>query len=304
MERPANTVPTLIAVGASLALFVATLIVLYLAANVADKAVEAPRAPASTRRLLRFGKIPNVSPREANRQYSRLFGLLDRKLECCQVELVLAPDYQSCVDMLERGEVDLAWLGTASYVRNRDRVSMTPIVRPLWFGQEGYRGVVFTVEATGIKSLKQLKGKRLALVDRESASGYVYPAALLRKEGLLIPADFSKVEFLGSHDAVLMAVLLGEYDAGAVFDRAFVTVADRAKRVSLRILAQTERIPGEPIVARPGLEPETVEEVRDAFLSLTPEELAQAKMKDLEDLFGFEPVTDAQYDGVRLLGTQ
>ncbi len=87
-----------------------------------------------------------------------------------------------------------------------------------------------------------------------------------------------------------------------MFQQAFGTVADRAKRVRLRTVAQTEPVPGDPIVAGVHLEPEVVAEIRAAFLSLEPEELAAAKIAGLEELFGFAQVTDQDYDDVNMPG--
>lgn len=257
---------------------------------------ESAEAPVRT---LRFGRIPNVSPREAYRVYSGLVALLDEQLACCEVELVLAPDYASCVRMLADREIDLAWLGTSTYVVERERTPMTPLVRPIWSGKTGYTGILFTLEGSGVTKLEDLRGKRLAFVDEQSASGYVYPANLLREAGFDLEKDFAATDFLGSHDAVLMAVLLGEYDAGAVFERAYFTVADRARRMRLRVLAQTEDIPGEPIVAGSHLDEALVEEVRAAFLRIKTDQLQETALRDL---FGFEPARDEQYAGVRVLG--
>lgn len=253
---------------------------------------------AGTKRVLRLGKIPIVSPREAYRIYSVFLDLVEEHLDCCELELVLARDYTSCVQMLANGEIDLAWLGTAAYVENRHAVEMRPLVRPIWAGRASYRGVIFTLDGTEITSLAQLKGRKVAFVDRQSASGYVYPAALLARAGIDVERDLAQTAFLGSHDAVLLGVLLGEYDAGAVFERAYTTVADHATRVRLRVLAQTEPIPGEPIVAGASLDSPTADAVKAAFLAIAPEKFAQT---ELTDFFAFEPASDADYDKVRAI---
>lgn len=288
-----------IAVILALALLVGTMVLL---GSLAPTGASPPEpqfaAAAAPVRTLRFGRIPNVSPREAYRVYSGLVDLLDEQLPCCEVELVLAPDYASCVRMLADQEIDLAWLGTATYVVEREKTRMVPLVRPIWSGKTGYSGVVFTLEGSGVKELRDLRGKRLAFVDEQSASGYIYPANLLISAGFDLENDFAATDFLGSHDAVLMAVLLGEYDAGAVFERAYFTVADRARRMRLRVLAQTEPIPGEPIVAGTHVDEALVEEVRAAFLRIKTDRLQGTALRDL---FGFEPATDEQYSGVQLL---
>jgi phosphate/phosphite/phosphonate ABC transporter binding protein len=299
-SNPKSSTGPALAIALSLALLFGTLTLL---GSVTPTTIVPPEPQfeesARQTRTLRFGRIPNVSPREAYRVYSGLVTLLDEQLSCCDVELVLAPDYASCVKMLADKKIDLAWLGTATYVVEREQTPMVPLVRPIWSGRAGYAGVLFTLEGSGIKALEDLRGKRLAFVDEQSASGYVYPANLLIAKGFDLEKDFSATDFLGSHDAVLMAVLLGEYDAGAVFERAYFTVADRARRMQLRVLAQTEVIPGEPIVAGAHLDEALVEEVRAAFMRIQTERLQETALRDL---FGFEPATDEQYTGVRLLG--
>ncbi len=302
VESSQRRTATGIALLLALALLVVTLFLLgFLNQQVSAESVPHVAPPHKRARVVRFGRIPNVSPREAYRLYGELIRLLDEQLDCCELELVLATDYASCVKMLAAEELDLAWLGTSTYVAERGHTPMTTLVRPVWSGRTGYTGVIFTLEGAGISHLEQLRGKRLAFVDEQSASGYVYPAALLRRNGFDLSSDFAATDFLGSHDAVLMAVLLGEYDAGAVFERAYMTVADRARRTRFRVLAQTEPIPGEPIVAGTHLEPEIVEEIRKAFLELNTDSLQEG---GLRDLFGFEPATDEQYTGVRLLGNK
>jgi len=298
MESPPSRVPALIAVGLTLAMFVAVLLLFFLATSGGQPVPRESFADSAEEKMtLRFGKIPYVSPREAYRLFSGLTLLLEEHLDCCHVELVLAPDYASCVRMLEEEQVDIAWLGTATYVANRGRVPMVPLVSPIWSGRRGYTGVIFAVESSQIQRLDQLRGKRFAFVDPESASGYLYPRRLLAEAGIIPERDFSHMEFLGSHDAVVMAVLLGEYDAGAVYERAYLTVADRSRRLTLRILAQTPPIPGEPIVAGVHVSPAIAAEVREAFLSIPPEALARGA---LNDLFGFNPVSEAHYDDVHV----
>jgi len=260
-----------------------------------QQAPEVQQAPVPERRVLKFGKTPTISLRKAYEVYSIFLDLVSEDLPCCKLELVLAPSYEACVNMLASGEIDLAWLGTATYVEHRGRVPMTPLVRPVWEGNTSYRGVIFTTEDTGISTVEDLRGKRLAVVDRESASGYIYPALVLRAHGLKVPQDFAAIDYLGSHDAVVVAVLLGEYDAGAVYERAFASVADRGKRVKLRVLASTDPIPGEPIVAGARVEAALVEQLRAAFLAVRRDRVEHPL---LEDFFAFEVASDRDYDNV------
>src|SRR5207244_6062947 len=94
-------------------------------------------------------------------------------------------------------------------------------------GSSTYRGIIVTRKDSGIKSIADLKGKRFAFVDPKSASGYVYPRAMLIEKGIDPETFFSETIFAGSHDRVIAAVLNRRVDAGAIYDGA-LGVAQRS----------------------------------------------------------------------------
>ena len=97
---------------------------------------------------------------------------------------------------------------------------------------------------------------------------------MFRKEGLIasredLPAFFSDVRFLQSHENVLRAVAAGEVDSGAIVDQALESgVQVGVDLGSLRILARTDPIPHEAVVASSGTDPALAAAFREALLSL------------------------------------
>lgn len=80
-----------------------------------------------------------------------------------------------------------------------------------------FGGVVFRRAGSGTpRSFEQLRGKRVAAVDRESLGGWIVAWRELAQEGIDPDRDFASLAFLGTHDAVVQAVLAGEYEAGVV----------------------------------------------------------------------------------------
>jgi len=80
-----------------------------------------------------------------------------------------------------------------------------------------FGGVVFyKANRNGIKQLTDLKGKIFAAVSQNSLGSWVATWREMKKKGIDPLRDFSKVEFLGTHDAVVHAVLDGKADAGGV----------------------------------------------------------------------------------------
>ena len=112
------------------------------------------------------------------------------------------------------------------------------------------------------EKLEDLKGESMAWVDRESASGFIFPAAeIIRRLG---PLDevLSRQHFHGSHRDVCEAVANGWASAGATFavrddDGKLVgsgwieLLPDRADE--FRSIAFLGPIPGDNVAHRPGL---------------------------------------------------
>lgn len=80
-----------------------------------------------------------------------------------------------------------------------------------------FGGVIFTrSDNTDINGLLDLKGKRFAAVDQSSLGGWQASLIEILTEGIQPETDFSSLNFTGTHDAVVFAVLEGNVDAGTV----------------------------------------------------------------------------------------
>jgi len=250
--------------------------------------------------VLKLGRIPFTNSSGLMRASEELLKYLSQELGVKEVRLITGSDYHSLITKLEREEIDIGWLGSLSYVEAAQRLKLKPLVKPTRFDTNSYRGLIITRQDSGIKSLADLKGKKFAWVEKESASGYTFPKALLIEAGINPDKDFAEAAFLQKHDAVVLNVLIGKYDAGACYDDARNTLRDKEKINDLTVLARTEDISNEPIVCRAGLPEDLVEKIRKAFLKLDFNNPAHKKVLDeLTDVRGFVPASDADYNYVR-----
>jgi phosphonate transport system substrate-binding protein len=80
-----------------------------------------------------------------------------------------------------------------------------------------YWSAIVVRKDSGIKSVRDLEGKTIAWVDKNSAAGYVFPRAALVAEKLDPDKLFAKQTFAGRHDAAVLAVLNKSVDAAATF---------------------------------------------------------------------------------------
>lgn len=250
--------------------------------------------------VLVLGRIPFTNATEMVVSHQEFLKYLTARLGVKETRLVLASDYQGIFDRLLKGEIDIAWLGTISTIEAIDNPGVKLLVKPVRFGKTSYRGIIIARHDSDIRTLKDLKGRKFAWVEKDSASGYIFPKAHLIEAGLNPDKDFSEAAFLGNHDAVVLNVLLGRYDAGACYDDARNTLRDKEKIHQLKILATTQDISNEAIVVRSDLPSDLIEDIKKAMLELKIENPDMKPiLQDLTDVQGFVPAVDRDYEYTR-----
>jgi PAS domain S-box-containing protein len=96
--------------------------------------------------------------------------------------------------------------------------------------QTKFGGVIFTrADRRDIRSIADLKGKRFAAVDTESLGGWLCARRELHAAQIDPYRDFVKLEFFGTHDAVIKSVLSGASDAGTIRSSQFEKMAADGK---------------------------------------------------------------------------
>ncbi|HNX75747.1 MAG TPA: phosphate/phosphite/phosphonate ABC transporter substrate-binding protein [Candidatus Rifleibacterium sp.] len=269
-----------------------------------DKPAGGETASPYSNTVLKLGRIPFTNSSSMVQKHNKFLEYLTQKLGVKQTRLQTASDYAGIMNLLVKGEIDIAWLATMTSVEARKNPEIQLLVKPIRFGTTSYRGIIIARQDSGIKSLKDLKNKKFAWVEKESASGYIFPKSLLLEAGVNPEKDFAEAAFLNKHDAVVLNVLLGKYDAGACYDDARNTLRDKSKMEELTILATTQDISNEPIVVRKGLPPDLIDKIKQALLDLntkTPE--GKVILDELTDVQGFVPVDNKDYDYIEKVQT-
>ena len=178
-------------------------------------------------------------------------------------------------------------------------------------GQFGSRtaGAIVVRRDSPIKTLQDLKGKRMIFGPQMAPTGYMAQYDLMLKAGLDPERDlgFSTIP-QGSfkHEKLVYGVYLGAFDAAAapVLDLEVMTREGKIAADDFRILAQSEPIPYCTFGAGKTVDAALVEKFRKALLELTPEttvEIHGERRKVLGSAWvdGFEALRDQDYDPVR-----
>jgi phosphonate transport system substrate-binding protein len=215
-----------------------------------------------------------------------------------KIELIVTTDYSSMIEAMRHGRLDLAYFGPLSYVLARQKSEIEPFVALRTKGSTTYQSVVIANAASGIKRVEDIKGKNMAYGDKASTSSHLIPKSVLAEKGLDVGRDYQE-HFVGSHDAVAMAVQNGHAQAGGLSRPIFESLVERKVIDSnkVKVIDYSKPFPQYPWTMRSNLQPELKDKIRHAFLNLKDPAVLKAFKAE-----GFDAISDQQYDVVRNLG--
>jgi phosphonate transport system substrate-binding protein len=205
-------------------------------------------------------------------------------------------DYDEHIVHVGKDRADIAFMGPASYVTLVAKYGKKPILARLEIkGQPLFQGHFIVRQDSPLKTLADLKGKRFAFGDRDSTMSHLVPQYMLEKAG--VPLDkLAYYKFLGSHNNVVLAVLSGDFDAGAVKDEVF----DKFAPQGLRSLASTPFFSEHLFVTRGTLPPNIIQAVRVAMVKLKDTPKGREILKAVNpNATALVPAADTDYDNLR-----
>jgi phosphonate transport system substrate-binding protein len=271
--------------------------------NGTDQTEDGDQIPEDGERVVvNFGHVPSISSSEKLTQLEPLKEYLESELPV-QIQIQFAEDYSTVIERVNRGEYDFVTFGPLSYVEAEQQGDIVASLMPVRFGNTHYRSLIITNTNSGVDEVGDLEGKQFAFVDRKSTSGYLFPSAYLKKNGVDPEEDLGGYSFMGSHSNVVVGVWLERYAAGAIYDDAR-QAHDQAERImeETKVIARTDKIPNEPWAFRKGFRekhPELVKQMRQLLLDLDTSGPAQKRILDSLGIDGFAPAEDSDYDVVR-----
>jgi phosphonate transport system substrate-binding protein len=135
--------------------------------------------------------------------------------------------------------------------------------------EKGYQAynLIIVVKADGpIKTVADLKGKRVAHTAPSSNSGNLAPRALFPKLGVTPDTDY-KVVYSGGHDRSVLGVRTGDYDAAPVASDVFARMIDRGtvKADEFRIVWRSDPFPTSSFAYAHDLDPKLRDQMLKCF---------------------------------------
>lgn len=259
---------------------------------------DSKESSAPKQETIKMGVIPTDDNADVREMYEPVAEYL-KKETGINVELFLANDYTAVIEAMKNEKIDIARLGAFSYILAADQAKIEPLVAEIGkaTGDKFYTSLLITHKDSSIKTINDLKGKTVALVDPASSSGNLVPRKWLLDNGIDPDKDLKEVIYSGGHDASALAVENEKVDAAFVAVNLYDDMKEQGLVNNTVVVGESEKIPTQPIAARSNLDSKTIEKLKNAFLEMdkkAPEILATFKEAE-----GFTTVDDKEYDGLR-----
>ncbi len=241
-----------------------------------DSSEQNPEDQATTLEItktLKFGVYTSDKPTEMYKKFNPVVTELTKAVSTqlgtgVKIELEIIPSYQKALEAIANSEIDFMRVGPASvFLAQEINPKVGLLAMELKKGKKTFKGTIVVRRDSSIFTFSDLKGKSFAFGDKRSTIGrYLCQDLLLKNE--INASDFSKFDYLGRHDKVAHAVLIGDFDAGAVKSG---TLKKVDKQNNLRVLASFNNVT-KPWISSPNLDEKVKNAISHALINIKSEE--------------------------------
>lgn len=176
---------------------------------------------AQAQDVFRIGILGGENESDRLRNFQCLKDQLPAALGVKEVKLFPAADYDGVIQGLLGGTLDYAELGASGYAKVylADANAVDPVLTTEQVdGATGYYSIMLATKDSGIKSIEDMKGKKLGFADPDSTSGYLVPSVALPAQlGMTLNEYFSETGFGGGHENGVLEMLKGTFDASVTW---------------------------------------------------------------------------------------
>jgi two-component system sensor histidine kinase TtrS len=178
-------------------------------------------AGADEKKPVKIGVLAHRGAQDALDHWAGTAEYLSSKIRGMAFEIVPL-SFHEINTAVERGEVDFVTVNPSIYVELEARYRVDRLATMKKTGLGGtpvtrLGGVIIArSDRSDIKSLEDLRGKSFMAVDEASLGGWMAGLREMRNKGIVPHRDFSRLDFAGTHDKVILAVKDGSVDAGTV----------------------------------------------------------------------------------------
>lgn len=259
-----------------------------------------------------YAVVPAENASGVTERYGPFVEYLSKQLDT-KVTLRIANDYAAVIEGQRSGNIQIGYYGPASFARARLTGVKTDafVIDVNKDGTKGYYSVFYVRANSPYKTIEDLKGKNLGLVDPNSTSGYNMPLYTLDKHQISAEPFFNKVLVTGSHENAVIALAQGTVDVCAnwwnadddsnltrMLSKGMVKGPDGVllKQDDFRIILKSELIINSPTAMLDALPDDLKTAIRQAFLDAPKNDKAAFERLSDGKNMPWQSINNASYD--------
>lgn len=260
------------------------------------KAVEFTTISATDKKIYRFGIHPLHNPTRLHDIFAPVMDYLSKNIDGADFKVEASRNYAAYDKKLFSREFHFSLPNPYQTVRSLEHGYRV-------FGKMGddqnFRGIILVRKDSGIKSIKDLKGKAISYPAPTALAATMMPQYYLHKNGLNVMKDVDN-RYVGSQESSIMNVFLGDTAAGATWPPPWRALSKERPQLAeqLEIKWQTTPLPNNGLVARDDMPAKLVEQVAKLLFELHSHKEGREMLERME-LSRFESANDATYQSVR-----
>lgn len=250
---------------------------------------------------IKIGVASMITPVDAVKYYQEIIDYLGEQLGR-PVRMVHRRTYDEMDTLLEKGEVNIAFICSAPYVKNREQFGVELLVAPSVDGKPLYHSYIIVHRDSQAKAFPELKGTSFAFTDPKSNTGKLYPAYLLKTMDTTPEKFFGSFLYSYSHNKSVELVAKKIVDSAAVesivYEHMLKTGSPYAGQT--RVIKRSPPYGIPPVVVTKEISPALKKQVKDAFLAMQKTPRGKAVLSAMM-IDGFVEVPDRNYDTIRTM---
>ncbi|MBI3591980.1 MAG: phosphate/phosphite/phosphonate ABC transporter substrate-binding protein [Nitrospirae bacterium] len=214
-----------------------------------------------------------------------------------RVRLVVAKSGEAAIKDLKGQKADMAYICSVFYVLAHDNYRYIPLAKAVENESSTDRGVIIVRNDSDIHTVRDLRGRTLALGSRYCASSNLLPRLMIREAGLK-EEDLFTIDVMGHNRRAILSVMNGFHDAAGVTE----SFASEYLKMGLRYIALSEPAPNFVFAVKGSMNWKLKNKLRQILTSLSKDQEGRQILKSIGPAFnGFEIAGDEEYAPVRKL---
>jgi len=217
---------------------------------------------------VRMGIISLASPATTFKQWQAFAEYLGQHLNR-EIEIVVPKGFKKIQQSVVNQSVDIFFINSYIFFQLKQQGLVKALAQMQnTNGSVLSHSVLFVRSNSGIDTIEDMKGQKVAFVSPVGAGGYLAPRATLYKEGIKTSTQTDE-EFTGNLSSSIHKVLLGDVKLGTMCEINYKLMSQRVNTGDIKIIAKSEKYPEALFGARIDLPEKLHQRITSVMLGMT-----------------------------------